>query len=54
MIGVAEIEGASDELPYEAVKIIKELEKKNVYGMEAVIKNFSSEESRRVVAVSFN
>jgi hypothetical protein len=54
MIGVAEIEGASDELPYEAVKIIKELEKKNVYGMEAVIKNFSSEETRRVVAVSFN
>ncbi|XP_045824991.1 ran-binding protein 6-like [Trifolium pratense] len=54
MIQVAEIEDASDELRYEAVNIIRELDKENVTAMEGVIKNLSLADMRRVVEVAIN
>jgi hypothetical protein len=54
MIRVAEKEDASDELRYEALNIIKELDAENVTAMESVIKNLSQEDMRRVVAVALN
>ncbi|MCI86087.1 importin-5, partial [Trifolium medium] len=54
MIQVAEIEDASDELRYEAVNIVKELDTENVTAMEGVIKNLFREDMRRVVAVAIN
>ncbi|WJX31050.1 hypothetical protein P8452_19527 [Trifolium repens] len=54
MIRVAEKEDASDELRYEALNIIKELDAEHLTAMEGVIKNLSQEDMRRVVAVSLN
>ncbi|WJX36971.1 hypothetical protein P8452_24796 [Trifolium repens] len=54
MIRVVEKEDASDELRYEALNIIKELDTEHLTAMEGVIKNLSQEDMRRVVAVALN